>query len=232
MMKLLHILLVFSMFCLPFSANADTGIVGYFDSPTAAEPRPNDIITFSPGLGWHASNFTGKDLDYTNGASVSTTAVGTYSGTFVVGNYYAKGIVFCDNVHKKAVIPAGQTWPIDVYAARSSDLASTDEILEYGIFVWRGATDSLLYTVGTGPIVLSADAYTLYSASETNADDIVLAPGDRLCVEFYAHINVLINLGAITKWAISIRYNHSTYPSKLTYPQFKEEIYKLNPLLQ
>lgn len=205
--------------------------LGYFRSTTALEPRPNDIITFSPGLGWTgSSSFTGKDMKYENSTSVSTTNF-TFTGVYASPTtYYSKGIVFIDEVHKRGIIPAGESWPVDVYAAYSSDLTDTDETLYCGVFVWRGATDSLLYTVGTAQWTGLTTSYTLYQTTETNAADIDLWPGDRICVEFYGGIRVLAGSQSLNKWAISIRYNDSTVPSKLTYPSLREVLkYNMKP---
>ena len=121
----------------------------YGRATTASEPRPNDIITFSPMLGWKYSSFTGRDFLYYNGSWTYTRTIMILSGALGAADYYGKGIVFVDLVHEHEVIPAGSNWWINVYAIADSDLPSTNEYLKCGLFIWRGATDSLKETIGT-----------------------------------------------------------------------------------
>jgi len=202
-------------------------VKGWFRSGTAAEPRPNDIVTTSQS--WDPkSSFTGKQLEYRIGSSSLTKFVGNFDGSYGVGTYYSKGIVFIDEVHQKGIIPANSRFDIDIYAKTTISTVGNFQLVFAGIFIWEGATDTLKHQIVTPAwgMTNSWANYNTYAVSDTvmsSQTDIVLNAGDRICVEFYGYWRVFFGTVVVRKTGQAIRYGGTGgYESFLAYPQIQE----------
>lgn len=190
-------------------------ILGYFSADTAEQPKADNIVCISPAT-W-SGTFAGKKMKYQGfGNTVATTSFAFSGGD--PGWYYTKGVAFTDLVHYHEVIPPGR-WVTRIWAKYTSDIDDADEWLSGGIYIWRGATDSLKEIVGafTFPIASTAAAYEPYIDTD---EPIVLYPGDRIAVEFWGELH-LYEITLLIKWNISIYYNHATRDSYLTYPKMQ-----------